>query len=391
MPAINAERLLATFLELVQIDSPTGKEAAVAAYCKRALEEAGCKVRIDDSQEVTGSNTGNLIATLAASEGPFCGPSEALFFSAHMDSVNPCLGIKPLITNGVIHTDGTTVLGGDDKVGIAAILELIRCLAEGASAGEPHPEIRVLFTVAEETGLLGAKALNKAEFLNSQGAFCYVLDAAGLPGLVVNGAPYQYSYRAEYRGLASHAGIAPEAGISAIRAAAQAIAALPQGRIGEESTTNVGLISGGTANNVVAGECVVTGELRSHCADQIKILRSEITEILTTAGKDDGTGAGLAEVCVQWELDYEGFFAPDDSPEVQLALRAAEELSLPALTEKSNGGADTNVLVSYGLAAVSLGSGMERVHSAAECLAVSSLENLARLVLRIVRISQTEV
>jgi len=393
MATINKERLLTTFLDLVKIDSPTGREADVAAYCKRALEESGCVVDPEVLKALPGSNSGNVVATLAAFPQdlslPNSSPSEPdlLYFSAHMDTVEPCHDVKPRIENGVIYSDGTTILGGDDKAGLAAIIEMIRCLKEGEAAGEPHPQIKVLFTVQEEVGLKGAKALGESEFLDAQGALCYVLDAAGKPGLVVNGAPYYYSYRAEFRGAAAHAGIEPEAGISAIRAAAQAVAALPQGRLDEQSTTNVGTIQGGTADNVVPPDCLVTGELRSHSLDRLLEYQAEIEDILRRQGNGSlvTAGAGTAEAVIEWEANYEGFFAPEDSPQVELARRAAERLGLETRTEISNGGADTNIFSSLGLAAVSLGSGMDKVHSIEERLAIIDLENLASLALGIVK------
>lgn len=380
--SINRERLLSTFLELVQIDSPSGEEAAVAAYCKDVLEAAGCTVRFDDSAQITGSDTGNLFAILPA----FSCASKPLYLSAHMDCIEPCRGVKPLVSEGFIHTDGTTVLGGDDKVGIAAILEVVRCLQESkAGEGIPHPEIRILLTVMEEVGLRGAKAVDAREFANTQGAYCFVLDAGGKPGLVVNGAPYQFSYKAQIKGLAAHAGIAPDAGISAIRAAARAVAQLPQGRIDEETTTNVGIIQGGSATNVVAESCLITGELRSHSLEKLKALRDEIEAVFRAALADDGTGAGAASIELLWEVNYEGFFIPEDEPQVAKVLSAARKLGLAAGAEISGGGADTNVLAQQGLAAVTLGSGMDRVHSTEERLAVADLENLALLVFEIVR------
>ncbi len=391
MAVVNTERLLNTFLELVQIDSPSGAEAGVAAYCKETLEAAGCVVRFDDSSIITGSDVGNLFATLVAFGGEASLSSKPLYFSAHMDNVNPCTGVKPRVEGGFVYSDGTTVLGGDDKVGIAAIIETVRCLKEGEAQGEPHPEIRVLLSVREEQGLMGAKAMDITEFADAQGALCYVLDAAGKPGLVVNGAPYQHSYQARYTGLAAHAGIAPESGISAIRAAAKAVASLAQGRIDEQTTANVGTITGGTANNVVAEQCLVTGEIRSHDEDRLIAFEADVDKTLKAAAEDDGTGAGPVGVEVVWEVNYEGFFASEDSPEVTLALRAARKLGLEARTEVGDGGADTNILVSYGLAAISLGCGMERIHSTDERLAIQDLEDLARLTMSIVRESQRGV
>ena len=379
MTAINTERLLNTFLELVRIDSPSGEESDVAVYCRKALEEAGCIIHVESLTPTAGSNTGNLIATLPAflSDVAEHNPMP-LYFSAHMDTVEPCRGVKPRIEKGAVYSDGTTILGGDDKVGLAAIIEMIQCLAEGAAKGEQHPEIRVLFSVKEEVGLEGAKAFSEKLFADAQGAFCYVLDAAGKPGLVVNGAPYQLSYKAEFIGQASHAGIAPEEGVSAIRAAALAVSALPQGRLDEQSTSNAGTIKGGSADNVVAAECLVTGELRSHSKDRLASWKATIEDALRGADSS-------VQVQINWELNYEGFFAAEDSPQVQLAMRAARKLGFETRTEIGNGGADTNILASFGLAAVSLGSGMERVHSTEEYLEIADLENLTRLALCIAK------
>lgn len=387
---VNTRRLLDTFLELVRIDSPSGREAAVGAYCKVALEAAGCDVRFDGSAALTGSDTGNLFAVLAGfgAAAPPAAPAGPLYFSAHMDTVGPCCGIMPSVREGFVCSDGTTVLGGDDKAGIAAIIETVRTLKEAESLGKAHPEIRVLLSVQEEVGLKGAKAMDRTEFADAQGTPCYVLDAAGKPGTVVNGAPHQHSYQAEYRGLAAHAGIAPEAGISAIRAAARAVASLPQGRVDEQCSTNVGTIHGGTANNVVAEACQVTGEMRSHDLDRLLALEAEVDALLKAAATDDGTGSGPARVEVSWEVNYEGFFAPVDSPQVALALEAARSLGLETRTEVGDGGADTNILISYGLAAVSLGCGMEHIHSTDERLAVQDLEDLARLTVRIAEVRQ---
>lgn len=379
-PAVNKERILSTFLDLVQIDSPSKEEAEVAHYCAQTLEAAGCTVRFDDTTRVTGSNTGNLFASLPAFEAP---PSLPLYVSAHMDTVGPAKGVKPHVKDGYIYSDGTTILGGDDKAGIAAILELIRCLKEGEEQGIAHPEIRILLSVQEECGLVGAKSFDPEEFASAQGALCFVLDAGGAPGLVVNGAPYQYTYRATYSGLASHAGMAPEAGVSAIRAAAKAVAALPQGRIDEQTTTNIGMIEGGTATNIVAAECTITGEIRSHDEARVLALKEDVDTLLTAATQDDLRGSGSAEVSIAWELNYPGFYVAEDAPQVVTALKAAKMIGLPAQTEISGGGADTNILVSYGLAAVSLGTGMDQVHTTDERLALDDLYNLCKLVLEI--------
>ncbi|MDR1184557.1 MAG: M20/M25/M40 family metallo-hydrolase [Coriobacteriales bacterium] len=364
---MNAERLLDTFLDLVRIDSPSLAEANVAAYCKQALEQAGCVVRFDDTTSVTGSNTGNLIATLPANPLPTTPPPKR-YFSAHMDCVNPCEGIKPVIADGIIRSSGDTILSGDDRVGLAAIIELIRTLAE---EDRPHPEIGVLFSVGEEIGLRGAYALDSNDFV---GEPCFVLDANGSPGVVIIGAPFRYLFTARFTGKASHAGIEPERGISAIALASKAVLAMQLGRLDEYTTANVGTISGGSAFNVVPETCTVTGEFRAMDERRTGEVKAQLTAAFEGAVRDSG-----GSVEVDWDEEYPGFQIRENDPLVQLVLDEATALGLPAQTVITGGGSDANILASKGLRALVLGTGMTDVHSTTESLAITDLESLTRL------------
>lgn len=365
--AIDSHRLLATFLDLVQIDSPSGREAAVATYCRGALEAAGCAVEIDGTAEVTGSDTGNLIAELA---GDGAGK---LFFSAHMDTVGPGEGVKPVVEQGTIRASGDTILGADDKVGIAAIIEMVRMLRESQTS---HPTIGILLSVGEEKNLRGANAMDAAIF---SGQPCFVLDSENEPGEVVVGAPFHNSFKATFRGKAAHAGVCPEKGISAIAMAAAAIAAMELGRLDEVTTANVGTIAGGSANNVVADSCVITGEFRS--LDERRL--NEVGEAIRVAIQAAVVGTE-ASVDVVWERNYPGFLLDDGHPVVQLALKAAERIGLPARVAVTGGGSDTNVLSDKGLQAVTLGTGMKGIHGLGENVAIEDLEALTRLIIQIV-------
>jgi tripeptide aminopeptidase len=375
---MNAQRLLASFLDLTRIDSPSREEADVAAYCARVLKEAGCSVRVDKSAAQTGSNTGNLIAYLpakgdkSASGSPGFGAEDfsTLYFSAHMDTVNPGRGVVPLVgDDGVIRSAGDTVLGGDDKSGVAVILELVRALHEG---DRPHPRIGVLLSTCEEISLLGAAALDAKEFANEP---CFVLDAGGKPGSLIIGSPYHYSFTATFRGKAAHAGILPEEGISAIVLASKAVLALELGRLDALTTVNIGQIEGGLADNIVPERCVVSGEFRTMPPEQCARLRQEIEERMRAAAASEG---GAVEV--EWKLDYEGFLLGEDDPLVQLVLAQARTLGLAAEAAFSGGGSDANFLGSKGLRPIVLGTGMTDVHSTRESLAIKDLEDLGRLV-----------
>lgn len=367
-PSANDERLLATFLDLVRIDSPSRLEQKCAIYCESALRGLGFSVGYDDSMRVTGSDTGNLIAELPGDV------DSALVLSAHLDCVEPCMGVVPVICDGVIVSAGETVLGSDDKAGLAAILEAVRRLAE---SGQPRPTIRCVFTVQEEVGLLGAKALAPESV---RGDLCLVLDAAGTPGGIVIGAPTHYTFVAEFTGRASHAGVAPELGVSAITAAANAIAAMQLGRLDPETTANIGSIGGGTATNVVAAKTTLTGECRSLDPQRVEEVRTAMHEAMNRAAHDAG-----GEVDVIWNLEYRGFALDEDSPQVDLVRAACGDIGLKAETFTTGGGSDANIIAAMGVPTVALACGMEGVHSTSEQLEVADLEALTALTVAVAR------
>jgi tripeptide aminopeptidase len=234
----------------------------------------------------------------------------------------------------------------------------------------------IVLSVQEEVGLVGAKAYD-CESL--RGKPCFVLDAAGRPGNVVIGAPYQRSFTVAVTGLAAHAGVAPQAGVSAITAAARAIAKFEWGRLDEQTTANVGKISGGTANNIVAPDCVFTGECRSQNLERLEQVQSDIEACINREIQAFG-----AESAISWEDNYDGFYRSPSDPLVKYCLEIATALGLPATTEVSGGGADTNVFASRGANALSLGTGMTDIHTTNETLAKSDLIDLARYVLALV-------
>jgi tripeptide aminopeptidase len=351
-------RLLATFLDLVRIDSPTGSEAACAQYCARRLEALGFDVRFDHSAEQTGSDVGNLIAELAGTS------PKVLAFSAHLDCVEPCRGVQPLVENGVISSAGETVLGADDKAGIAAILEACERLVE---SDEPRASLKVLLTVQEEAGLIGAKHLADDAAACD---LCLVLDAEGPPGGIVVGAPTHCTFIAEFVGRAAHAGVSPEKGVSAINMAADAIGRMRLGRLDESTTANIGAISGGSVTNVIAARCEVRGECRSHDSEVVEALREE----MDGAMHDAAISAG-GTVDVRWTREYEGFSSTEDDPHVQTVMRACEAVGLVPLTYRTGGGSDANILAAKGVPVLAIACGMQAVHSTDEHVAIADIES----------------
>lgn len=362
-------RVLDTFIDLVRISSPTGRERRVAEYAASALSEAGCSVRYDETMGMTNSDVGNLIARLpGTAQGP------VLAFSAHMDCVQPCENVIPVVEDGVVRPSTDTVLGGDDKVGVAAIIEAVRRLA---STDEPHVGVLVLLTVSEEQGLNGAKALSAED---ADADFCLVLDADGPVGGIVTAAPTHYTFTAMFRGKAAHAGVEPEKGLSAIAMASEAITRMSLGRLDEHTTANIGVISGGNATNVVAPSCMVTGECRSLDAARVEEVRESIQEAMDAAAAETG---GTVEV--NWKLEYRGFEVPADAPAVRIVEDACAALGITSRRFATGGGSDGNVLSALGLPTLVLSSGMSKVHSLDEELEVAQLERLADLLVTVAR------
>jgi tripeptide aminopeptidase len=370
---VNKQRLLESFMEMVKIDSPSREEAVFAAYLEKELTSLGFTVVIDDSASETGSNTGNLIAKLPRfPESPVTtGASSAgIILAAHMDCVEPCRRIEPVVENGFVKSQGDTILSADDKAGIATILEALRSVIE---QGLPRPEITVLFTTGEELSLLGAKAL--CIDLLDKDAPCFVFDAGGPPATIVIGAPFHYTFNATFTGKAAHAGANPEAGTSAIQMAAAAIAALQLGRLDEHTTANIGIIEGGRETNIVPDTCVVVGECRSLFEERVKACCDDIAAALE-AGAEQFSGS----VEIEWELDYPGSLYEEDDSLVCKLKEIARSVSLASATAFSGGGADANVLQARGISSITLGIGMEDYHGLDEKIAVGDLEDNTRFI-----------
>jgi len=371
---IDRERMTEFVLDLMRTDSLSRQEGTIAAKLASALRELGADVRIDDAGQAVGGTSGNVVALL-----PGTVQAPPLLLNSHMDTVAPGNGVKPSREDGRIRTDGTTILGGDDKSGVAAIVEVLRTLKQ---RGLPHGDVEVAFTICEEVGLLGAKHLDISS-LRSREAL--VLDAPN-PSQHVLRAPSADRFEFIIHGLAAHAGMAPETGISAVRVAAEAILAMPLGRIDEQTTSNVVVVEGGAATNVVPDRVVIRGEARSH--DDASLDRT--TSAIRRAVQDAAAGASIvlngkpvhAWVEERCEREYERMAVPEDAPIVALMKRTARELNRTIETVTIGGGSDANVFNAKGLPAVILGTGMRDIHTVGEWLDLNDFYACAELVLR---------
>ena len=356
---INEERLVGTFLDLVRIDSPSGHEEAIGEHLLHILREMTDDVEQDEA--------GNIIARFSGDES-----RQPLMLNAHMDTVGTDTGITPVIRDGVIYSDGTTILGADDKSGVAVILEVVRTLQEHPDL--PHPPVEVVLTVGEERGLLGARALDVRRLRSRRGI---VLDSGGPIGTIVVAAPYQDKHRITVIGKASHAGAAPDEGISAIRVAAEAIAAMRLGQVDEETTANVGVIEGGVATNIVPERVEVLSEARSR--DEAK-LRAQTEHMLACFQEAAARHGARVEVDVKRLFD--GYRHDLESPLVRWVAEAARALGFDPVYKEAGGATDANIFNANGLACVVLSTGQADVHTKNEHIAIDDMANSARWVLR---------
>ncbi|MEQ2526096.1 tripeptidase T [Bacillaceae bacterium CLA-AA-H227] len=366
---INEERLLNEFLELVQIDSETKYETEIAKVLKKKFSDLGVEVFEDDTTSQTGHGAGNLVCTLPGNKEGV----DTIYFTSHMDTVVPGKGVKPSIKDGYVVTDGTTILGADDKTGLAVMLEVIRVLKEQNIA---HGTIQFIITVGEESGLVGAKVLDSSLVTAK---FGYALDSDGKVGNIIVAAPTQAKVRATISGKTAHAGVAPEKGISAITMAAKAVAKMPLGRIDEETTANIGAFKGEGPTNIVCDRVEILAEARSLIPEKMEAQVQKMKDAFESVAAEMG---GKAEVEV--EVMYPGFKYGEGDHVVEVARRAAAKIGRSAELLKSGGGSDANVIAGFGIPTVNLAVGYEEIHTTNERMPIEELNKLAEMVIAII-------
>jgi tripeptide aminopeptidase len=362
------------------VDSPSREEGAVADWIKRTLkEEIRADVIEDQSRNQTGSDSGNIIVRIPGAE-----KVASLFFNAHLDTVEPGRGVKVIFRDGVFQSDGTTVLGSDDKAAVAILIEVARLLKEHRVS---HGPIEFLFTVCEEIGLLGAKSLDPALLEARAG---YALDSSD-PEVLINQAPCAIRFKVRVVGKAAHAGLNPELGINAIQVASMALAEVPLGRVDEFTTANVGLIHGGKATNIVPGEVELEGEVRSHNPQKLREVQDHVLGIFHRVAQDFGQGenrdrnnSGLPLIKTEVIDDYPLMSVSEEHPLVAAAEKGAKELGRKLRLGMTGGGSDANIFNAKGLATVIMGIGMQNVHTTSERISLDDMAATAEFVLEII-------
>ncbi|MBO5153377.1 MAG: M20/M25/M40 family metallo-hydrolase [Eubacterium sp.] len=357
-----------TFAELVEIDSPSLGERRMAEHIKKMFTQLGIELTEDDSADITGSDTGNLYAYV-----PGTLPGKPILLAAHMDTVMPAHGKQAIFyPDGTVTSDGTTVLGADDLAAVTAIYEAIREIKENRI---PHRDLELLFTTGEELYCKGAKAFDGVSL---QSAYVYVPDLSGTIGTAAYAAPTLISFQATVNGVAAHAGFAPEAGINAIAAAADAIAALPQGRIDEETTANIGTITGGDGINIVSPKCIVKGEVRS-------LRHEKALEILDVYRQQFEKSSGQYGATLEWESepDIQAYETSLESKAVMAFREAADKVGVEAVLEKTFGGSDNNVFARHGLEGLVIASAMHKAHTCEEYTNLHEIEQVAQILIHL--------
>lgn len=367
---INQDRVVEQFIKYVKISSPTKSEGEFAKFIKSELENLGLEVEVDDAGEKVGSDTGNVIAKL---KGTVDG--DAILFSCHMDTVSPSIDIKPVIKDGVIYSDGTTILGGDNKAGIAAIVEAIKVIKEN---NIDHGPIEISFSIFEEGGLHGAKNLDYSKFESKR---AFILDSGGDPGQIIVQGPAQDKINVTITGKPAHAGVAPEEGISAIMVAAKAIDNMQLLRIDEETTANIGVINGGSVTNIVMPEITIQAEARSLDNDKLDKQSNHMAKCFEDAAKVYGAKAEVEIIRM-----YSAFSIDVEDEIVKIAAKACENIGVKAFTAPSGGGSDTNVFNAMGLKAINLGIGERKPHTLEEHLHIKDLVKVSELVIELIKL-----
>ncbi len=367
---INEKRLVGSFMELVKIDSISREERNLADFLIEKLENFGLDVMVDQAGVKVNSNGSNIIAHLKGNTNK----ATPIMFSAHMDTVVPGENIKPVRDGEKIVSSGETILGADDKAAIAALLEALHIIKEN---NMQCGDIEIIFSICEEIGLKGAKNLDISGLKSKIG---FVLDAGGGVGKIITSAPSQNSLEIIIYGKAAHAGANPEEGINAIQVAGFALSRMKLGRIDEETTTNIGVISGGKATNIVPDEVILKGEVRSRDGGKLEKYTEQIKKISENTAREF-----KAKTEVKINEEYHCFNLSPDDQVVKIAIKAAKDIGLEPTLCPTGGGSDANIFNKKGLPSVVLAVGMEKVHTVDEYILIKELKNTVEYILSLIK------
>ncbi|MBI5361236.1 MAG: M20/M25/M40 family metallo-hydrolase [Planctomycetes bacterium] len=371
---IDKKRLIGEFIRLACIGSETGDELNIAAYIASQLKSLGVKFTFDNAHKKAGGKCGNMIAY---APGSLVAPP--ILLAAHMDTVKPGIGVKPVIKGDIIKSDGSTILGADDKSGIAVIFETLRVLKEKKL---PHRPVEIAFTISEETGVSGSKHLDYVLLKSRMG---FALDDS-VPGEFTVSAPAKSVLNIRVHGLEAHAAIAPERGISAIAVAAKAISRLKLGRISADTVANIGAFKAEGAVNIVNPYAEIKMEARSADTNKLDALIKQINETFQKTAMEFSTKSGDKRITARCELKeerlYDSFTVKNSSPVCELAAKACEDLGMKCRFKNGLGGTDANHFNKHGIETILLGTGMHNPHARTEYLCIPEMLRSAELAIQ---------
>lgn len=361
-------KILDDFLDLVKIDASSRNERAVADAVKRKMAEAGVELTEDGAAEKIGGTAGNLYGVL---DGGLPG---AVLLNAHLDRVAGGIGIKPVIENGVIRSDGRTILAADDLSGVAALIDSVRLLK---SCGKKFPRVEYVFTVAEEAGLWGSKNFDTALLTAKAG---YAFDSPGRLGRIINAAPGQVWLTVKVHGRAAHAGNCPEKGISAVKVLAKILAGIREGRLDAESTANFAVLDCGTkVTNIVQAYAECRGEMRSRSLEKLNSYVEYFRDWCREASA--GTGAVVETEAVPC---YSAFALDESSPVIQAARQALAAVGADPVVSAGGGGMDANIWNAAGIAVAGIATGYSGNHGTSEQIVLEDLLRSGRMAAQLV-------
>lgn len=355
--AMDTDRMVAQFMDMVRVDSESGDEARFMAWLTPRLEELGASASLD--------SYGNLIATLPAKSST----ADPILLSCHGDTVRPGKNIRPVLKDGVIRSGGDTILAADDKAGIAEMIEALRI-------APVRPPIEIAISRQEEVGLLGVKQLDFSRITARRG---FLLDNDTLD-TIITGGPSYFAIDVTVTGKSAHAGMEPEKGINAIQAASRAIAALTIGRLDAETTANVGIIQGGMIRNGVPDTCTFAAECRSltHARGQavadgmVAVIRREVE-------------AFGASVTIEVNNLCQASSIADDAWTVRIAQQALSEVGIEATPAVMCGFTDASIYNNHGIEMGVVGIGARNEHSTDEHIYVDDMERAVAMLVGILR------
>ena len=379
---INRERILDEFQRLVSFDSPSYQEKAIADYLKEKLLSLGLEVKEDNAAKELFSEDNTRIDAASNIYGYLKGnvPGEPVLFSSHLDTVSPETGKKAVIhEDGKITSEGETVLGADDVSGLVSILEALTIIRDEELE---HPDIEILFTVAEEPYCSGSRFVQYDRLKSKIG---YVLDLTGPVGTAAIAAPSIISLNVQVKGKAAHAGFEPEKGINALSMAAEALAGIRTGRLGNGITVNFGTISGGTGKNIVPEAILIEGEIRGLNHEKAQEQVEVIKKVFESSAEKYG-----GEIIFKAEEHIRAYSVAQDSDAVRRFKEAANKLQskngVNLIT--TYGGSDANRFNEHGIETIVLSCGMENCHSCSEYTTIEELERSALLTLKLMQLTE---